>query len=82
MGQEQLVLEIAAAPRTYWENHGPRDWRPVTVRVRYGETAGMPDPMFPLVRTTALAPRNVLVEREDGTADVRPVRLLRCQPPR
>ncbi|MDX3232963.1 hypothetical protein [Streptomyces sp. ME19-01-6] len=89
MGQEQLVLDIAAAPlvpasgpRMYWENHGPRDWRPVTVRVRYGETAGMPAPVFPLVRTATLAPRNVLVERGDGTAAVRPVRLLRCRPPR
>ena len=89
MEQEQLVLEVAAAPpqpapgpRMYWENHGPRDWRAVTVRVRYGKSAGMRVPVFPLVRTAALAPRNVLVEREDGTADVRPVRLLRCRPPR
>lgn len=88
---EQMALEVPAAgpsrpsqdqgPRTYWENHGPRDWRPVTVRVRYGKSAGMPVPVFPLVRTAALAPRNVLVEREDGTADVRPVRLLRCKRP-
>ena len=88
---EQLVLEMPAAPsslpgsapeeRTYFEHHGPRDWRPVTVRVRYGKVGGMPDPVFPLVRTVALAPRNVLVERGDGTAVVRPVRLLRCRPP-
>ena len=88
---KQMALEMPAAPpsrpgpppgaRTYWEHHGPRDWRPVTVRVRYGKVGGMPDPVFPLVRTVALAPRNVLVERGDGTAVVRPVRLLRCRPP-
>lgn len=87
---EQMTPEIPAAalprplaePRRYWESHGPRDWQPVTVRVRYGKSAGLPVPVFPRVRTAALAPRNVLVEREDGTADVRPVRLLRCRPPR
>lgn len=87
---EQLVFDVPdtaparadPGPRTYWENCGPRDWRPVTVRTRYGETAGAPEPVFPLVRTAALAPRNVLVERKDGTADVRPVRLLRCRRPR
>jgi hypothetical protein len=85
---EQLELDVlppAAEPvsedRVYFECRGPRDWRPVTVRVRYGKVSGLAVPVLPLVRTVALAPRNVLVEREDGTADVRPVRLLRCTRP-
>jgi len=84
----QLELDIPAAPvgeepgpRTYWEHHGPRDWRPVTVRVRYGDTAGLAEPVFPEVHTSAAAPRNVLVERADGTRAVRPVRLLRVHCP-
>lgn len=67
--------------RVYFECRGPRDWRPVAVRVRYGAVAGGAGPVLPYVRTAALAPRNVLVERDDGTADVRPVRLLRCARP-
>jgi hypothetical protein len=85
----QLELEISASSadpdpevRTYWEHRGPHDWRPVTVRVRYGRVAGLAEPVLPLVRTARMAPRNVLVEREDGTAVVKPVRLLRCKPPR
>ncbi|GAA0896509.1 hypothetical protein GCM10009574_073690 [Streptomyces asiaticus] len=72
-GRRSRPLEMPTVPtprpkplaeaRTYWENHGPRDWRPVPVRVRYGDVAGVPDPVLPLVRTVALASRNVLVER-------------------
>ena len=69
--------EAQAEPRVYFECRGPRDWQPVTVRVRYGQVAGGAGPVLPYVRTAGLAPRNVLVEREDGTTDVRPVRLLR-----
>jgi hypothetical protein len=32
---------------------------------------------FPLVRTKPTAPRNVLIQRADGTVDVRPFRGLR-----
>ncbi|WP_448333558.1 nuclease-related domain-containing protein [Streptomyces sp. DSM 41534] len=85
-GQLTLKMPVASPAaaegsgvRTYWEHCGPRDWRPVTVRIRYGQVGGMPDPVSPLVHTAALAPRNVLVEREDGAADVRPVRLLRIK---
>lgn len=77
MPPADLVPEV----RVYFECRGPKDWRPVTVRVRYGNVAGLEDPLLPLVRTVALAPRNVLVERDDGTSDVRPVRLLRCSLP-
>ena len=85
-GQLELdVLPPAVEPvpegRVYFECRGPRDWRPVTVRVRYGEVAGGAGPVLPYVLTARLAPRNVLVERDDGTADVRPVRLLRCTRP-
>lgn len=74
----QLELDIPYVEvRRYWENAGPRVWRPVRVRVRYGQVGGMPAPVFPEVRTAKLAPRNVLVEREDGTKAVKPVRLLR-----
>ncbi|MBE4790279.1 hypothetical protein [Streptomyces caniscabiei] len=85
-GQLELdVMQPADEPgpevRVYFECRGPKDWRPVTVRVRYGNVAGLEDPVLPLVQTVALAPRNVLVERDDGTSDVRPVRLLRCSRP-
>ncbi|SDN29637.1 hypothetical protein [Streptomyces wuyuanensis] len=70
------------APRTYWEHRGPRTWTEVTVRVRYGDVTGEPAPAFPLVRTARRAPRNVLVERADGTREVKPVRLLRREHPR
>jgi hypothetical protein len=89
---EQLALEVevtvpdaegvgTTSARTYWEHAGPRVWRPVSVRVRYGNVSGLPVPVFPEVRTGGLAPRNVLVERADGTRDVRPVRLLRARCP-
>lgn len=70
------------APRTYWEHRGPKTWSEVTVRVRYGDVTGEPAPAFPLVRTARRAPRNVLVERADGTGAVKPVRLLRREHPR
>lgn len=76
------VADVVSESRTYWENRGLRDWRPVTVRVRYGDVAGDPEPLLPHVRTVRLAPRNVLVERDDGTRAVKPVRLLRVECPR
>ena len=86
---DQLALDLAIPatpepapePRTYWENRGPGVWEPVTVRTRYA-IPGPPPDLFPHVTTAATAPRNVLVERADGTADVRPVRLLRTRKPR
>lgn len=85
---EQLALAVALpepaseTPPTYWENCGPRDWQPVLVIVRYGNTHGIPDPVFPHVVTKPLAPRNVMIERADGTRDVVPVRNLRRKKPR
>lgn len=76
------VAEAGAVARTYWENAGPRRWQEVVVRVRYGPAARtVPGPVLPLVRTGKAGPRNVLVERPDGTAVVRPVRLLRVRRP-
>jgi hypothetical protein len=72
----------APPPETYWENRGPRDWQPVTVVCRYGKTSGMPEPVFPLVTTKPLAPRNVQIRRADGSGDVVPVRNLRRRKPR
>lgn len=69
------------SPATYWEHRGPRDWRPVTVSVRYGPCSGDPDVALPLVRTGRLGPRNVQIERGDGTRDVVPVRNLRRNRP-
>lgn len=63
--------------RTYWENRGPGLWEPVTVRTRYATPQKPPRIPFPHVNLARSAPRNVLVERADGTRDVRPVRLLR-----
>jgi hypothetical protein len=75
--------EAEPPARTYWENRGPRQWEPVTVRVRYATpSTSPPGPVLPYVQCGGLAPRNVLVEREDGTCDVRPVRLLRRERPR
>jgi hypothetical protein len=79
---EQLEFRVPVPQgRRYWENRGPGDWRPVTVRVRYCATKTPPASPFPEVRTGGAAPRNVLVEREDGTMDVRPVRILRAKRP-
>lgn len=76
------VAEADSGVRTYWENVGPREWREVVVRVRYGPVArAVPGPVLPLVRAGRAAPRNVLVERPDGSAVVRPVRLLRVRRP-
>lgn len=69
------------APPTYWENRGPRDWQSVLVVVRYGNSRGMPEPFFPLVRTKPLAPRNVMIQRADGERLVVPVRSLRREKP-
>jgi hypothetical protein len=86
---DQLTLDLALPaapepepePRTYWENRGPNRWEPVTVRTRYAAPGPPPD-RFPHVITGRTAPRNVLVERADGSCDVRPVRLLRTRQPR
>ncbi|MGW7288969.1 hypothetical protein ACWGH4_26195 [Streptomyces sp. NPDC054847] len=85
----QLTFDVPATPageepepRTYWEHRGPQDWQPVTVRVRYGTGPVLEEVPFPEVRTGRVAPRNVLVERQDGTRAVRPVRLLRVHCPR
>lgn len=73
--------------RTYWEHVGPKDWREVVVRVRYGQAPGRGGgpgdrgPVFEHLTTGRTPPRNVLVERGDGTSSVRPVRLLRVNRP-
>jgi hypothetical protein len=68
-------------PRTYWECRGPKDWQPVHVTIRFGNSRGMPAPEFPLVTSSPMAPRNVMVRREDGTTVVKPVRSLRRRHP-
>ena len=84
----QLSLEVhlpepaPEPPATYWENRGPRDWRPVTVVIRYGNTSGPGQPVLPHVTTKPLAPRNVCIRRNDGSGDVVPVRNLRRRKPR
>jgi hypothetical protein len=88
MPAEQLALTVPLPPApepeppTYWENRGPRDWQPVTVVCRYGNTAGLTSPVFPLVVTKPLAPRNVCIRRADGHQRVVPVRNLRRKQPR
>lgn len=72
--------------RSYWEHRGEGVggwWEEVAVRVRYGRgpRPGEAGPVLPWVVTGPAAPRNVLVERADGTAAVRPVRLLRTRRP-
>jgi hypothetical protein len=87
---EQLALDVSLPeppapepePRTYWENHGPNQWEPVTVRTRYAVPGAPPAVPFPHLTLGQTAPRNVLVERTDGSRDVRPVRLLRARKPR
>lgn len=80
---EQLSLVELNAPAAapYWENRGPRDWRPVTVVTRYGKTGGLEDPPFQYVRTGRLGPRNVAIARDDGHVRVVPVRTLRRKQP-
>lgn len=87
---EQLVLDVplppppepTLVPRMYWENRGPNRWEPVVVRTRYAVPGPPPDVPFPHLTLGTTAPRNVLVERADGSRDVRPVRLLRTRQPR
>ena len=87
---EQLALDVllpappepVPEPRTYWENRGPGIWEPVVVRVRYAVPGPPPPITFPHVHNGGQAPRNLRVEREDGSRDVRPVRLLRTRRPR
>lgn len=55
--------------RTYLD-HG----RPVVVLAQWAHSTGIP---VPGVLTARTAPRNVLVQREDGTRTVRPFRGLR-----
>lgn len=87
MPAEQLSLEVAVPaaeepePATYWECRGPRDWRPVLVVCRYGNTRGLPEPVLPLVVTKPIGPRNVQIRRGDGHERVVPVRTLRRQKP-
>lgn len=88
MPAEQLALlpppeqpEPEPEPRTYWENRGPKDWQPVHVTIRFGNSRGMPAPAFPLVTSSPMAPRNVMVQRDDGTTVVKPVRSLRREKP-
>lgn len=84
----QLALNVPLPPKpeppppTYWENRGPHDWQPVHVTLRYGPVAGHPALGLPHVTTGKLGPRNVLIERADGTRDVVPVRNLRRKKPR
>ena len=87
---EQLTLNVPIPeptpkpepPPIYWENRGPRDWQPVHVTLRYGHVAGHTTIDLPHVTTSKLGPRNVLIEREDGSRDVVPVRNLRRRKPR
>lgn len=69
-------------PATYWENRGPRNWQPVLVTLRYGHVAGHATLDLPHLVTGKLGPRNVVIQREDGTQDVVPVRNLRLRKPR
>lgn len=73
---------VPPAPRTYWENRGPRDWRPVVATVRYGRITGHPALDLPHLRTGSRGPMNVLIRRADGSTDVVPVRTLRTKEPR
>ncbi|MGP4114633.1 hypothetical protein ACTWP5_27455 [Streptomyces sp. 4N509B] len=69
-------------PPTYWEHTGrAREWRPVTVTVRYGPGAGEQHPALPHVHTGRTSPRNVAIRRTDGSTDVVPVRTLRRKDP-
>ncbi|MEU1078198.1 hypothetical protein ABZ404_37040 [Streptomyces sp. NPDC005878] len=78
----EVEQEPELEARTYWEHRGPGVWEEVTVRVRYvRQVFQRPDPFLLDVHTARHAPRNVLVERKDGTRDVRPVRLLRVRRP-
>lgn len=85
---EQLAFDVPLStppdpgPRTYWENRGPGIWETVIVRTRYAVPGPPPDVPFPHLTLGTTAPRNVLIEREDGSRDVRPVRLLRTRKPR
>lgn len=84
MGQLELDMHVPVQDlqtRRYWENRGPGVWVRVRVRVRYGPGGGDRSVVLPYVVTGKSAPRNVVVERADGTADVRPVRLLRVKQP-
>jgi hypothetical protein len=62
--------------RTYLERG-----RPIVVLVRWGDIKADPEPAVGsiqlLVTTKPYAPKNVLIEREDGTRAVRPFRGLR-----
>lgn len=84
MGQLELDMQVPLQDlqtRRYWENRDPGVWEPVTVRVRYGPGGGDQAVVLPFVTTGKAAPRNVMVERADGTRDARPVRLLRVKRP-
>lgn len=84
---QQLALDVPTPattphpPATYWENRGPRNWQPVHVVARYGPVTGHRTLDLPHVTTGKLGPRNVCIQRADGTADVVPVRNLRRRKP-
>lgn len=83
----QLALEVplpeppADQPVTYWENRGPRNWQPVHVILRYGNTSGHVSHPLPHVTTKPHGPRNVLIQRADGHQRIVPVRTLRRRKP-
>lgn len=86
MSQLELDLQVPVQDlqtRRYWEYRRPGGWEAVRVRVRYGRTPPPAErgPVLPHVRTGVAAPRNVLVERADGSTAVRPVRVLRTRRP-
>jgi hypothetical protein len=76
------ILDVGPA-RTYWEHRGPGVWEPVICRVRYGKAPRRDEqgPVLPFVQLKAQAPRNVLIERADGTKDIVRVRQLRTRRP-
>jgi hypothetical protein len=52
--------------------------RPVVVLIRWATTKPGPDePEMPLLRLAKGGPRNVMIQREDGSVDIRPFRGLR-----
>lgn len=82
-GQDGAQGPHAGPARTYWEHRGPGVWEPVTVRVRYGKAPRPAEqgPRLPFVQLKQQAPKNVLVERADGTTDIVRVRQLRTRRP-
>jgi hypothetical protein len=71
---------MADTGRTYFENG-----QPVVVLVRWGGQKSPTEPAPALIDAAAIrirtGPRNVLIQRADGTKVVRPFRGLRRTPP-